>query len=185
MTTTTDIAPNRMQLQLQQVDEFPRLLRPWVRNLVLRRAVPFTRTARVEFVEMSPSRVEVRLGNEPRVRNHIGGIHASAMNLLAETATGMAVGLNVRDDCLPLAKDMKMAFRKRATGALRAVAVLTDAPRGHAGERQGRDAGAGHRDGRGRRGAGGVRIHVGLGALQPPRKVSAARPPNPPTRLTD
>ncbi len=129
MTTTTDIAPNRMQLQLQQVDEFPRLLRPWVRNLVLRRAVPFTRTARVEFVEMSPSRVEVRLGNEPRVRNHIGGIHASAMNLLAETATGMAVGLNVRDDCLPLAKDMKMAFRKRATGALRAVAVLSDAQR--------------------------------------------------------
>lgn len=129
MTTTSDIAPNRMQLQLQQVDEFPRLLRPWVRNLVLRRAVPFTRTARVEFVEMSPSRVEVRLGNEPRVRNHIGGIHASAMNLLAETATGMAVGLNVRDDCLPLAKDMKMAFRKRATGALRAVAVLSDAQR--------------------------------------------------------
>lgn len=129
MTTTTDIAPNRMQLQLQQVDEFPRLLRPWVRNLVLRRAVPFTRTARVDFVEMSPSRVEVRLGNEPRVRNHIGGIHASAMNLLAETATGMAVGLNVRDDCLPLAKDMKMAFRKRATGALRAVAVLSDAQR--------------------------------------------------------
>jgi acyl-coenzyme A thioesterase PaaI-like protein len=129
MTTTSDIAPNRMQLQLQQVDEFPRLLRPWVRNLVLRRAVPFTRTARVEFLEMSPSRVEVRLGNEPRVRNHIGGIHASAMNLLAETATGMAVGLNVRDDCLPLAKDMKMAFRKRATGALRAVAVLSDAQR--------------------------------------------------------
>lgn len=129
MTTITDIAPNRMQLQLQQVDEFPRLLRPWVRNLVLRRAVPFTRTARVEFVEMSPSRVEVRLGNEPRVRNHIGGIHASAINLLAETATGMAVGLNVRDDCLPLAKDMKMAFRKRATGALRAVAVLSDAQR--------------------------------------------------------
>ena len=129
MTTTTDIAPNRMQLQLQQVDEFPRLLRPWVRNLVLRRAVPFTRTAGVEFVEMSPNRVEVRLRNEPRVRNHIGGIHASAMNLLAETATGMAVGLNVRDDCVPLAKDMKMAFRKPATGALRAVAVLSDAQR--------------------------------------------------------
>lgn len=122
-------APNRLQLQLEQVDEFPAFLRPWVRNLVLRRAVPFTKTARVEFIEMSPHRVEVRLRNEPRVRNHIGGIHASAMNLLAETATGMAVGLNVRDDCIPLAKDMKMAFRQRANGALRAVAVLTDAQR--------------------------------------------------------
>lgn len=131
MTTTPApaLAPNRMHLQLQQVDEFPRLLRPWVRNLVLRRAVPFTRTARVEFTEMTPNRVEVRLPNEHRVRNHIGGIHASAMNLLAETATGMVIGLNVRDDCVPLAKNMTMAFRKRATGALRAVAVLTDAQR--------------------------------------------------------
>lgn len=129
--TTSDGAfpPNRMQLRLEQVDEFPKFLRPWVRNLVLRRAVPFTRTARVEFIEMSPHRVEVRLPNEHRVQNHIGSIHASAMNLLAETATGMAMGLNVRDDCLPLAKDLKMAFRKRATGALRAVAVLTDAQR--------------------------------------------------------
>ncbi|WOI44223.1 DUF4442 domain-containing protein [Acidovorax sp. BLS4] len=130
MTTSTGaFPPNCMQLQLEQVDEFPKFLRPWVRNLVLRRAVPFTRTARVEFIEMSPNRVEVRLPNEHRVRNHVGSIHASAMNLLAETATGMAMGLNVRDDCLPLAKDLKMAFRKRATGALRAVAVLTDAQR--------------------------------------------------------
>ncbi|MDA8445916.1 DUF4442 domain-containing protein [Paracidovorax valerianellae] len=121
--------PNRMQLQLEQLDDVPKFLRPWVRNLVLRRAVPFTRTARVEFIEMSPNRVEVRLPNEHRVQNHIGGIHASAMNLLAETATGMAIGLNVRDDCLPLAKNLKMVFRQRATGAMRAVAVLTDAQR--------------------------------------------------------
>ncbi|SDE26410.1 Acyl-coenzyme A thioesterase PaaI, contains HGG motif [Paracidovorax valerianellae] len=118
-----------MQLQLEQLDDVPKFLRPWVRNLVLRRAVPFTRTARVEFIEMSPNRVEVRLPNEHRVQNHIGGIHASAMNLLAETATGMAIGLNVRDDCLPLAKNLKMVFRQRATGAMRAVAVLTDAQR--------------------------------------------------------
>ncbi|GKT22053.1 DUF4442 domain-containing protein [Acidovorax sp. SUPP3334] len=123
--------PNRMQLQLEQLDDVPKFLRPWVRNLVLRRAVPFARTARVEFIEMSPHRVEVRLPNEHRVQNHIGGIHASAMNLLAEMATGMVIGLNVRDDCLPLAKDLKMAFRKRATGAMRAVAVLSDAQREH------------------------------------------------------
>jgi hypothetical protein len=59
------------------------------------------------------------------VQNHIGGVHASAMNLLAETATGMVVGMNVRDDCLPLAKRLSMAFVKRATGALTAVATLT------------------------------------------------------------
>ena len=48
---------------------------------------------------------------------------------LAETATGMVVGMNVRDDCIPLAKEMKMAFKKCATGSLRAVATLTDEQR--------------------------------------------------------
>ena len=60
-----------------------------------------------------------------QVQNHIKGVHAAAMTLLAETATGMVVGMNVRDDCLPLAKELKVAFKKRAQGALRAVATLT------------------------------------------------------------
>ncbi len=37
--------------------------------------------------------------------------------------------MNVRDDCIPLAKELKMAFKKRATGALRAVATLSDEQR--------------------------------------------------------
>jgi len=37
--------------------------------------------------------------------------------------------MNVRDDCLPLAKELKVAFKKRAQGSLRAVATLTDAQR--------------------------------------------------------
>ena len=118
-------APNQLQRSLMRLDEAPAFLRGFVQNIILRRAVPFTGTAGVQFVSLTPERVEVRLANEHRVHNHIGGVHASAMNLLAETATGMVVGMNVRDDCLPLAKEMKMAFRKRATGALRAVAMLT------------------------------------------------------------
>jgi hypothetical protein len=37
----------------------------------------------------------------------------------------MVVGMNVRDDCLPLCKSLNVAFKKRATGALRAEAHLT------------------------------------------------------------
>jgi acyl-coenzyme A thioesterase PaaI-like protein len=124
-----DFPLNRMQYQLGRLSEVPAFARPWYRNIVLRRAVPFVGTAGISFVDVSPQRVEVTLANERKVQNHIQGIHASAMNLLAETATGMVVGMNVRDDCLPLAKELKMAFKKRATGALRAVAVLTDAQR--------------------------------------------------------
>jgi hypothetical protein len=114
-----------MQRQLARLSRLPAFLRPWVRNRVLRRAVPFTGTAGVDFVDLSPQQVTVALANRHRVQNHIQGVHASAMNLLAETATGMVVGMNVRDDCTPLAKELKMAFKKRATGSLRAVAYLT------------------------------------------------------------
>lgn len=122
-------APNRLQRQLARLSEAPAFLRPWVRNRVLHRAVPFTGTAGLDYVALTPERVEVALANTRRVHNHIQGVHASAMNLLAETATGMVVGMNVRDDCIPLAKELKMAFRKRATGALRAVATLSPAQR--------------------------------------------------------
>jgi acyl-coenzyme A thioesterase PaaI-like protein len=118
-----------MQRQLGRLNEVPAFLRPWAQSLVLRRAVPFTGTAGLDFVTLTPGQVEISIPNHKRVQNHIGGVHASAMNLLAETATGMVVGMNVRDDCLPLAKELKMAFRKRATGSLRAVATLTDEQR--------------------------------------------------------
>ena len=120
-----NLPPNRLQRQLERLSEVAAFARPWYRNIVLRRAVPFIGTAGIKFVDLSPERVEVTLANERKVQNHLQGIHASAMNLLAETATGMVVGMNVRDDCLLLAKEIKMAFKKRATGALRAVAVLT------------------------------------------------------------
>ena len=118
-------APNKLQRSLMRLDEAPKFMRGFVQNIILRRAVPFTGTAGVQFVSLTSERVEVRLANEHRVHNHFGGVHASAMNLLAETATGMVVGMNVRDDSTPLAKEFSMQFKKRATGGLKAVAVLT------------------------------------------------------------
>jgi len=126
---TTDHSPNRLERQLERLSEVPAFARPWFRSVVLRRAVPFTGTAGLNFLQMTRQQVEIGIKNEKKVQNHIGGIHASAMNLLAETATGMVVGMNVRDDCIPLAKELKMAFKKRATGALRAVATLSDEQR--------------------------------------------------------
>ena len=117
--------PNRLERQLDRLVDVPAFARTWYQGVVLRRAVPFTGTAGLDFLQMSRGRVEIGLKNDKKVQNHIGGIHASAMNLLAETATGMVVGMNVRDDCIPLAKELKMAFKKRATGAMRAVAILT------------------------------------------------------------
>ena len=121
--------PNRLERQLERLSEVPAFARTWFRSVVMRRAVPFTSTVGLRFIEMTQERVEISIANRHKVQNHIEGIHASAMNLLAETATGMVVGMNVRDDCIPLAKEMKMAFKKRATGAMRAVATLSDEQR--------------------------------------------------------
>ena len=124
-----DHTPNRLERQLDRLSEVPAFARPWFRSVVLRRAVPFTGTAGLNFLQMTPNLVEIGIRNQKKVQNHIEGIHASAMNLLAETATGMVVGMNVRDDCIPLAKELKMMFKKRATGDMRAVATLTDEQR--------------------------------------------------------
>ena len=83
---------------------------------MLHRAVPFTGTAGIQF--MAPERVEVPLTTAGRCEPHRHGVHASAMNLLAETASGMVVGMNVRDDCLPLAS--RSPAPQRATGDLKA-----------------------------------------------------------------
>ena len=129
MPELVETLPNRLERQLERLEEIPAFARPWFRGIVLRRAVPFTGTAGIDFLHMGRDRVEVGVKNEKKVQNHLGGVHASAMNLLAETATGMVVGMNVRDDCVPLAKALSMKFVKRATGALRAVASLTEAQR--------------------------------------------------------
>lgn len=117
--------PNRLARTLARLDKVPAPWRQVVRNLALRRTVPFTGTAKLGFAVMTPEKVEITIANRRRVQNHINGVHAAAMTLLAETATGMVVGMNVRDDCLPLAKALSVQFKRRTQGDMRAVAHLT------------------------------------------------------------
>ncbi len=96
-------------------------------SLVLGQAVPMVGASGLVFEEVTPSRVVVSLANRRKVRNHIGGLHAAAMALLAETATGFCVGMSVPDDKLPVIKSMKVSYLKRAQGGMRAVAELSPA----------------------------------------------------------
>ena len=68
----------------------------------------------------------VRLDNETRLRNHLGGLHAAALGLLAETATGLVVALNVPDGSSPLLRTMDVSFDAFAREAVQAEATLTD-----------------------------------------------------------
>jgi acyl-coenzyme A thioesterase PaaI-like protein len=116
---------NRLQRQLAKLQAVPAPLRDWARTKALGRAVPYTGTSGMRYEVMTPERVVISVANRKFVQNHIGGVHAMATTLAAETATGMIVGLSVRDDCTPVVKSIGLQFVKRGQGAMRAEATLS------------------------------------------------------------
>jgi len=89
-------------------------------------AVKFFRTSRLRFIAVSPHYALCEVKNRRRVQNHIGGVHAVSMALIAESATGVLVGLNVPASSIPVIKSMHVDYLKRATGSMRAEAQLSD-----------------------------------------------------------
>jgi acyl-coenzyme A thioesterase PaaI-like protein len=102
----------------------PKPIRRWAMSKALGSYVKFAGTAGIDFEEISTERVICHIRNVKKNQNHIKGVHAAAMALLAETATGFAFGMNLPDDKLPLLKSMKVEYKKRAQGDLKAVASL-------------------------------------------------------------
>ena len=100
-------------------------MRVIAQTAILGYKVPFVGTAKLKVLELTPDRVRVVVFNRHRVRNHIKGVHAAAMALLAETATGLAIAMHMPDDKVPLIKKLTIDFRARATGSLAAVAQLS------------------------------------------------------------
>ena len=116
---------NRLRRILARIDRLPRFIRGWARRKAVHFSIPFTGTAGVEIIELEPDLVRLRLANRRRVRNHIKGVHAAAMALLAETASGLAVGMHLPDDKLPLLKTMAFRYTRRASGGITAEARVT------------------------------------------------------------
>jgi acyl-coenzyme A thioesterase PaaI-like protein len=117
-------SPNQLARTVARFDLLPAALRPAALSLALGNAVPFAGTARLRFELLTREKVIVSIKNRRRVQNHIRGLHAAAMALLAETATGFCVGLSIPDDKLPLIKTLKVEYLQRAQGDMRAVAIL-------------------------------------------------------------
>lgn len=118
-----------MSNQLKRVVEsskwLPANVRATVVSKILGKVVPYVGTTGLLYEEISSERVIVSIRNQHKVQNHIKNVHAAAMALLAETATGFVVGINLPDDKLPLIKSLKVDFYKRTQGDMRAVATLT------------------------------------------------------------
>lgn len=116
--------PNQLKRVVESSKWLPANIRAVVVSKILGKVVPFVGTSGLLYEEITPERVIVSIRNQRKVQNHINGVHAAAMALLAETATGFVVGINLPDDKLPLIKSLKVDYLKRTQGDMRAVATL-------------------------------------------------------------
>lgn len=118
---------NRLRRTLRPLERLPRALAAPLRSWLVGRAIPFVGTAGVVLERIAEDEVVATIANRRRARNHIGGVHAAAMALLAETASGIVLGMNVPDERVPLIVHLGVDYTQRAQGALRAVARLAPA----------------------------------------------------------
>ena len=117
---------NQLNKIVSHINKLPELLRSRALTLFFGRTVKYTGTSGITVEELDQTRCVISLKNRKAVQNHIGSVHAVAGILIAESATGYLVGLNVPDSCVPVIKTIKADYVKRSKGDMKAVAELTD-----------------------------------------------------------
>ncbi|GLR16089.1 DUF4442 domain-containing protein [Portibacter lacus] len=117
---------NRLNRSLEKVNKLPKFLQNWARNKAIGRAVPMIGTAGIVFDKISCSELVAHIPNHKKIQNHIHQVHAAATVLLAETTTGILLGMNIPDDKLPLMKKLSVKYIKRSIGNQTATATLTE-----------------------------------------------------------
>jgi len=119
-------ARNPLREFVLKVNQYPDWLSRRLLTWMFRFKVKLTGTVSLDILGTDMQSVTFRQKNYKKVQNHIGSVHAAGMALLAESATGFVVGVNLPGDKLPLIKSMNLKYVKRATGDMQAVARLTE-----------------------------------------------------------
>lgn len=109
-----------------KANRYPHSISRWLMTRMFRHTVKLAGTAKLDIMGSDLKTVTFMIKNRKKVQNHIGSVHAAAMALLAESASGFIVGVNLPGDKLPLIKSMNLKYVKRAQGDMRAEAWLTD-----------------------------------------------------------
>ncbi|CAM3514501.1 DUF4442 domain-containing protein [Parendozoicomonas haliclonae] len=117
---------NRMSRGVSLLNKAPEGMRVWLVSKFLGGAVKLVGTTKTRIERLTERDSIIIVRNLKRNQNHIGSVHACAMALAAETATGLIVGMNVPDSGVPVIKSMNVDFVKRSSGDITAKAHLTD-----------------------------------------------------------
>ncbi|MEO6203773.1 MAG: DUF4442 domain-containing protein [Mycobacteriales bacterium] len=89
--------------------------------------VPFVKTLRLEYLEVTDGRAVLRLSDDAAFHNHVGGPHAGAIFTLAESASGAVVIASFEDllaTVTPLAATATIAYTRLQKGPVTAEATL-------------------------------------------------------------
>lgn len=116
---------NKLARMVLKIKRAPGFMQSWLLSQLFGRAVKFAGTAGIKVRQLDFEHAVLQQVNYRKVQNHIGSVHAAAMALLGESASGFLVGMHVPDDRLPLLKSMKLDYVKRASGQLTATVSLT------------------------------------------------------------
>lgn len=116
---------NRLTKLVQATSRLPQGIRTTLLSKTFGRMVPMVGSAKIRYQHISASKVVVSIANHKAMQNHIGQLHACAMALLAETATGFVTAMNVPDSAIVLIKSLKVDYKRPSKGAMTAVATLT------------------------------------------------------------
>lgn len=116
---------NRFSLFVEKVNKAPQFMQSFLLTTLFTSKVKFAGTTGVKIEKVTHQQTILSLKNKKSVQNHIGGIHAIAAAVLAESATGIVFGMNVPDDRVPLLKSMTVNYQRRMQGNLKAEASLT------------------------------------------------------------
>ncbi|MBL4942538.1 MAG: DUF4442 domain-containing protein [Colwellia sp.] len=116
---------NKFSTFVNKVNKAPQFMQSFLLTTLFTTKVKFAGTTGVKIEQITHQQTRLFLKNKKAVQNHIGGIHAIAAAVLAESATGIVFGMNVPDSKLPLLKAMKVNYQRRMQGNLTAIAKLT------------------------------------------------------------
>lgn len=117
---------NKLSHLVDSVNKLPQGMRVWLLSTIIGRIVRFAGTAGTRVEKLTPNECIIVMRNKKKVQNHIGSVHAAAMALMAESATGFITGLSVPDSRILVIRTLELEYKRRASGDMKAVASFSD-----------------------------------------------------------
>jgi len=117
---------NRFSRVVKRIKKLPKFSHSFLLTKLFCSQVKYAGTSKLIILDIESQQVKLLMKNRKKVQNHIGGVHAIAAALLAESATGIVFGMNLPDRCLPLLKSMTINYQRRMQGDLTAIASISE-----------------------------------------------------------